>query len=180
VTSGHRASAYIDKDITIGLAACDLTSRHLTSNEASALRLSLVEDARSYFVNSAFSIGCAVDAIRKGMTTWPTVQLYYSVFYSLRGILALQGYCVYYFGRSPFILEALAGKTFRKPVGGRKATTTHGAVLRGFRSAFPSHYLVSQQIGAEDPLECTPTRGSGSRPGPSILLNCDVAHCGVY
>jgi hypothetical protein len=151
--STHRASEYISKNITLGLVARDLAIRQLTSHEAGTLRLSLVEDARNYFVNAAYSIAGAVDALRKEMTTWPTVQLYYSVFYSLRGVLALHGYCAYYLGKRPFILEALVGKSFRKPSGGKQATTTHGCVLRGFKSAFPSHYLVSQQIGVEDPLE---------------------------
>ncbi|MCC6555963.1 MAG: hypothetical protein IT372_23630 [Polyangiaceae bacterium] len=120
----------------------------LTTPETTKLQQALAEDARDYYFCGILSL---VDALRgppAGLYTWSTVKLYYSVFYALRAILALHGRCVFYIGQSCYLIEAQPGSAPR-----RGQSSTHKAVLDSFRAAIPSHWLLTQQIDYEDPLD---------------------------
>jgi hypothetical protein len=107
----------------------------------------------AYFECSALAVGCAFNGLHQRLTTWPTVQLYYSVFYALRGLLALSGCCIFYLGNSPFYIEALSGQNAERPPGGRRSATTHGAVLESFKKRLSSHSILSQDIEGMNPLD---------------------------
>jgi hypothetical protein len=149
----HSGPTYLSSRVLVGLAKADLTGRYLTEPEAMDLRSLLRFDAMAYFECAALAVGCAFRGLDQGLATWPTVQLYYAVFYALRGLLALSGYCIFYLGHAPFEMEALSGRCASKPPGGRRAITTHGAVLESFKVRLSSHNLLSQDIDGINALD---------------------------
>ena len=143
----HRAQAVADQALK-GLAANAIASRPLSSAEAGTLRASLVLDAQDAIYSGALTIAEAVQGLHRRQFTWATVKLYYSVFYLARATLALQGACVFYVNRTPYMWISSAGEMPAKRSG-----TTHKVVLDTFRTRLPNHVLVSQPIGVDDPHE---------------------------
>jgi hypothetical protein len=71
------------------------------------------------------------------------------VFYALRSFLAAQDLCIFYVQGAAFSIRAVAsaqGANLRE-------SSTHKCVFKEFRRLFPSHILLSQEIGALEPLE---------------------------
>jgi hypothetical protein len=114
----------------------------LSTNQASALVAALKQDASDYFYSGCLSVVDGIRGLVGGFYTWPTIKLYYSVFYSLRSILAAEGVCVFYIGRKPFVIKSTAGC---KP--SILKGTTHESILKLFTELYPAHLLVSQPIG---------------------------------
>jgi len=119
----------------------------LTAASASPLSAALVADAGDYFYSASISLLDAMRGLSSGFYSWPTVKCYYSTFYALRAILAVDGTGVFYIGKKPLLVEALPGQ---RP--SRTAGQTHEVVLNAFASRKPSHYLLSQNIGLRPPL----------------------------
>ena len=100
-----------------------------------------------YSLQHMVSFADALRGIRARLFTWATVKLYYSVFYCVRGILALDGFCLFYVGSKPYLVQALPGDPIRKTSG-----TTHKCIFDIFRKAYSGHELLSQQIDLTEPL----------------------------
>lgn len=148
----HRAADLLFQNAFAGLDASSILSRPISRIEAEALEEVLLDDAMNYFFSAALAIAAAIGNMRQKHWSWPTVQLYYSVFYSFRALLATGGFCIFYHGKRPYILRA-AGGVMPSRMEGRKGNTTHGVVLEAFRARFPGHYLLSQEIEGMSPIE---------------------------
>jgi hypothetical protein len=144
----HQAQGYLDASILLGAPPNRALATALNAGQASGLLQRLRQDGLGYAYSGALSIGEAASGIESRMFTWSTVKLYYAVFYLSRALLACRGVCIFYRGKTPYSIEAVAGKSPKKLSG-----TTHGVVLEEFdaRRLFPT--LVSQQIAGVKPLD---------------------------
>ena len=143
----HQAQAYISTLIPGTSSASAIQNHVLNLMQANCLLNYLKSDALSYIYSAIVSIGDATVSIRKDLFTWATVKLYYATFYAFRASLALDSICIFYIGKKPYALEVNPGKT---PV--KRDGQTHQIVLNEFRRRQPGHFLLSQQIALEDPL----------------------------
>lgn len=139
--SGHRSSAYLNTLLIPTLAPLKpkerpaaVRARVLTGAEATSLEQALYEDAREYYFSAALSFVEALRGPQQEFYTWATVKLYYSVFYALRSILALHGWCVFYVEGSCYYLKAIPGET---ATSGEQST--HKSVLKCFGKSL--HHL---------------------------------------
>jgi hypothetical protein len=126
----------------------DALALRLSTNDAVRLRQSLLIDAENYYYSGVVSFFDAFLGLERRLFTWSTVQLYYSVFYSLRCLLALKGQCIYYCNDKPFTCSGIVGTPSSACKG-----TTHKIVLNLFSHTFAGDALLSQPIGGEPPLE---------------------------
>lgn len=145
----HRAQDFITTSVLPRNASvARITTQALSMPEATSLSRYLLNDAVSYLYSSTISIGDAARGIGSLLLTWATVKLYYATFYALRSLLALEGICIFYVGARPFAVEAKAGSL---PI--RRDGSTHKVVIDEFRVRNRDSYLLSQQIGFDDPLD---------------------------
>jgi uncharacterized protein (UPF0332 family) len=124
-----------------------ITSLSLSSRDSEKLLLSLHKDAADLLYSAAVSFGDALHGISRGLFTWATVKLYYSVFYALRARLALSGICLFYIGSKPYSICVQTGEAAHKEEG-----QTHKIVIKLFQRHTLDSVLLSQQIGIEEPL----------------------------
>lgn len=120
----------------------------LNATQASGLTQALSEDALNYLYSGAVSIADATQAIDRGMYTWATVKLYYSLFYLARGQLADKGVAIFYNKTKPMSVKAAAGETPKKAAG-----NTHKVVLNLFKTSMPNHPITSNPIDSVDAFE---------------------------
>jgi hypothetical protein len=119
----------------------------LTPTSASELRAALVKDADHYATNALISIGEAIQGVRLSTYGWSLIQLYYATFYLCRTKLALDGVAIFYSGKTPYLIEAIAGST-----PSRKSGTTHEVALNAFSAYYKSDILLGQDIAGKAPL----------------------------
>lgn len=120
----------------------------LTGPQAIALSGCLGIDSTGYMFSALLSLTDAINGINKGLWSWSTVKLYYSVFYALRAHLAANGQCVFYIGSKPMGIFAQAGSNPTKLDG-----PTHKVVLERFSKLNPHHLLLSQDIDLTNPFD---------------------------
>jgi uncharacterized protein (UPF0332 family) len=118
-------------------------------SDAERLRQSLLTDAGNYYYSALVSFFDGFLDLDRHLYTWSTVKLYYSVFYTLRGLLALKGHCIYYCNGKPF---SCSGDVVGVPSVVRK-DSTHKVVLNLFGEAFAEDRLLSQPIAGEPALD---------------------------
>lgn len=118
----------------------------LTHIEARSLSDQLIHDAENYCYSALVCIADACHAMQDGFYSWATAKLYYSTFYSIRGMLAMRGFGIFYYDEKPMIIEAVAGASFRKPSKSESKGGTHGLVQTVFSNKFYNHILLSQPI----------------------------------
>ena len=126
----------------------DLTTHFLTPTEAVSLEAALKNDASRYFYSTLVTFVSGVDSIKSNHYSWAAVKLYYSIFYTLRSWLAVNGRCLFYFEQSPFLLVSNA---LESP--NRKNGPSHKILLTEFQNVFPSNYFSTGQIGLVSAFE---------------------------
>ena len=145
----HKAQQYIDSFIYPGVRTnLSLLLNPISATKAFSLDVCIKSDGADYIYSAAISVGEAIRGLCNGLTSWATVKLYYATFYSLRAILAFDGTCIFYIGRKPYSLAALAGSVPKKNEG-----TTHKVVIKVFKNLNIEPRLLSQQIDLQCPLE---------------------------
>lgn len=145
----HKSQHFLTNYLYAGSPESSLVvSQILTASDARRLQASLKEDAVDYLYSAAVSLGDALCGITRGLFTWSTVKLYYSVFYALRARLALMGVCLFYIGTRPYSISAQVGEIAKKEKG-----QTHKLVINLFRRHNLDPLILSQPIGFEDPLD---------------------------
>lgn len=117
----------------------------------------LADDSQKLIYSSLLSIAVGLRSLEYGYTTWPTVNLYYSCFYSIRAVLALSGVCLYYEARKPRALECVTGKLPTQPSKAVRGST-HKFAFEVFSRLFSNSPLLSQTIDSQPPLDWLMTR----------------------
>ena len=88
----------------------DLENYTLDDNKELHLREALRRDAEDVFFKGMLSLCEAINNIGRGLHSWATVKLYYSVFYFLRCSLALRD-CAIIRNKSLYLLKIARGAT---------------------------------------------------------------------
>jgi hypothetical protein len=144
----HKSQEYISSVIFPGKpSATIIRTRCINGSEANLLLNHLHNDALSYLYSATISLGDAIVEIKENLFTWTTVKLYYTTFYALRSLLAFDGGCIFRIGSESNFIYARAGSFAEK-----EEKQTHKAVLHRFSIHIPSHFLLSQLIESENPL----------------------------
>lgn len=120
----------------------------ITDIEAATLEKSLREDAVSLAQVAIATLFEGLNGVKHSRFTWSKIKLYYATFYAIRSMLMIRGVSIFYMGSSPHSLKSFRGETAKSRKG-----NTHSAAHVIFKEEFPSHILLSQEIGGIDPLE---------------------------
>jgi hypothetical protein len=129
----------------------------LTPQEAALLTAKLENDSQKLVYSSLLSVAAGLSGLENGYTTWPTVSLYYSCFYSVRALLALSNVCLYHDSNRPRWLESLPGKLPSNPPS-KVRGSTHKFAFQIFSQLFPNSPLLSQPIDNLPPFDWLMTR----------------------
>lgn len=124
----------------------------LTPQEATLLAGKLANDSQKSIYSSLLSIADALRGLEQEFSTWPTVKLYYSAFYALRAILALENICLYYSVNKEFWIDSIAN-AFPTRAPTKVRGSTHKFVFTIFEQKFPNSPLLSQSIDGEAPFD---------------------------
>lgn len=116
--------------------------------EAAQLTRALESDAAALGQVTLASLFEGISSVIDRRYSWAIVKLYYTAFFSIRSFLMINGWSVFYIGKSPFLLNARAGSKVTKVSG-----NTHSAVFKIFNQNFPSNIILSQEIAGIGPLE---------------------------
>jgi hypothetical protein len=119
----------------------------LSATNAAQLTTALNADAIDSYYSATVSLGDALGGINRRFFSWATVKLYYTVFYALRALMALDGHCLFHIGNAPKWIQAIPGS---QP--GKAARSSHLAVLQHFEKNYPHHPLMAQPIALDLPL----------------------------
>lgn len=145
----HKSQSYLVNDIYQENSPANLVQSHILSElEAEKLQLNLREDACDYLYSATVSLGDALCGLNRGLFTWATVKLYYSVFYTMRARLAFKGFCIFYIKTSPYSISSVPGKQAQKEKG-----QTHKVVMQLFRNNNIDPFMLSQPIELKDPID---------------------------
>ncbi|NOT05541.1 MAG: hypothetical protein HOP27_13170 [Anaerolineales bacterium] len=142
----HQSQAYIDK-IALKIQPTNITDYVFDPISASAMQTCLLTDASDYIYSASVSIADAINGVRRGLLSWATVKLYYSVYYACKGILAVNSVGIIYLNRKPYIVTAISGTKIAKKNG-----QTHKVVLNEFHNRNIDRGLLSQEIELQSPL----------------------------
>jgi len=112
----------------------------LDNRAAISLRAGAASDAAWSYRSSILSIVASLNALEAGYRSWPVVQLYYSVFYSVRSILLSNSICLYHNSSKPMQIEGVAGQVPRQ-LTFKGAGSSHIGAFRVFSSKFPENPL---------------------------------------
>jgi len=141
----HAAQAFLTRTV---FPNCSVPKNPptLTATQVNILNASLKQDATSYTYSGIITLSEAINSADHCSYSWATIKAYYSVFYFLRAILAVNGIAIFYCGKKPWILSSLLGE---RPKNGKG--NTHEMVLKEFINRLSSHWLLTQQIDSVDP-----------------------------
>jgi hypothetical protein len=117
----------------------------LTSTTSMNLFTELTTDARSYYYSAALSLLEAVIGLEAGRYSWAMVKLYYSSFYSIRSLLAINGTVIFYIGKKPRLIDCRQGESPRSATG----KTSHEVVFKAFATKYPNSNLLTHVGGVE-------------------------------
>lgn len=122
----------------------------ISSVDALALEEKLLLDAKDYFYNGLISLIEGINNVYKKSYSWGVVKLYYSLFYACRSYMAYKKICIFR-ALEVFRLDVSPNSSFTG--GGKEYKNTHKSVLNYFKSAFPSHYILSNEIDGSNALD---------------------------
>lgn len=135
-------------------------------SDVEALELSeiLKNDASKYYRSGIVTYIEAISGISRKTWSWSAVKLYYSVFYLVRSLLALEGVAYVSVGKKLGWIRTVPGAVFTKfpdkraCTGDPQATKknlsgSHGSVLYLLEKNFPNSRLLSQEIDGLYPTE---------------------------
>ncbi|WP_108254057.1 hypothetical protein [Vibrio cholerae] len=146
----HLANEYIRNHVITGHSPqiSTIPSQIFSQTHISSIRTELQNDSTHYLYSALISFIDALNGLNSGYYSWPTVKLYYSVFYSLRAYLGLNEYCIFYVGNKPFSINLKTENTAKKEGG-----NTHKVVLDVFRRVYADNVLLTQDIAQKHPFE---------------------------
>lgn len=115
----------------------------LTPNNAKLLNSFLLQDAINLYYKALISFSEAYNTIKHNSYSWPTIELYYSVFYASKAFLNLRGFAILRAERRLFYIKAYPNEKFSKCTN----TTDHKATFEILEKFFLNDdYLLSNKI----------------------------------
>ncbi|CAD5630066.1 hypothetical protein MZE84_24905 [Escherichia coli] len=121
----------------------------LPSDKVSILNESMVSDAKDVFFKSSLSLLEALFSLKRGHSSWAIVKLYYSIFYSLRTYLLLNGYAIFKNGNGGIYFIRCESDSTPVCISTRKIRGDHKTTIKAFCDFFPNHKLNTNTIDSE-------------------------------
>jgi len=127
-------------------------SLNLTSEQVHVLKSTLLEDAKDLYFKGLLSLSEAIYSMSRRLYSWATIKAYYSVFYLLRGSLALRDYAIVR-NRSLYLLPLKVGESPKKKSSDRYRND-HVCVINVYRDLYAnSDMLQSNTVDELNPYE---------------------------
>ena len=122
----------------------DFKNFQINNSQAKQLSVELKSDSKDLYHKGILSFFEGLRSIQNSLYSWATVKLYYSLFYFLRCMMALNNVAIIR-QKSLFYLKAIAGE---KPQtkNNRKYNSDHSGTINYFIDLFNSYSLLSQNI----------------------------------
>jgi len=123
----------------------DFSGLHINSQQASDILTAAYHDGTSFYYNAvvSYASACAL-LVNNKATSWPSVELYYSVFYSLKSILSFNGYSFIRDSKWLYFLQAKDGESPKRAL----INNDHKAVFAHYEALFRfGDYLLTNDIG---------------------------------
>lgn len=127
----------------------NIKNKQLFQKDLLSCQKALELDRDAFLFNAVNSFSGIITSIIKRNYSWAIVKAYYTVFYLARVNLSQINYAVVYEGSKPYVIHLNAGECFKKGTG----KSSHDVVLNLFKEKFPHHYLLSNNIGSEQPID---------------------------
>lgn len=113
--------------------------------QAANLRGCLRSEAQNLYYKALVSFFEAINSVVQNSFSWPTVELYYSTFYSTKAFLNVYEYAILRAERRLYYIRARASEKFLKC----NNTTDHKATFEVLNKHFKGDYLLSNQIDCQ-------------------------------
>lgn len=127
----------------------EFTSLSLSQAQETELREHLQVDAKGFYYNALVSFLQGIVSLRNNSISWACVELYYSVYYSLRAQLAYHQYALIR-KKGLYLLKVTQGQSPIKK-SNKKYNNDHGGAINHFKDIFQdSDYLCSNNIDGKD------------------------------
>ncbi|EMG7886145.1 hypothetical protein V5L11_004220 [Enterobacter hormaechei] len=130
-----------------------IESLQLPANKLSDLQNAIRADSIDVFYKASLSFLESLFSLRRGHSSWAIIKLYYSIFYSLRAFLLLEGYAIFKNGKGEiYFLECLEHAA---PVrmSTNKVKGDHKTTIKAFTELCKSHKLHTNTIDSISVLE---------------------------
>ncbi|MDN2607100.1 hypothetical protein OB917_29060, partial [Klebsiella variicola] len=87
-----------------------IDSIQLSASKLSDLKNAIRTDSTDVFYKASVSFLESLYSLRRGHSSWAIIKLYYSIFYSLRAFLLLEGYSIFKNGKGDIFFFRVRGK----------------------------------------------------------------------
>jgi hypothetical protein len=133
----------------VGRKGKEVLSKKITLQMKKKYRDACTIDAPHFYYKALLSFAEGVAAARDGFYSWATIQLYYSVFYCAKSILACRKIALLRAERELFYVDLRHSPEYKKTDKG----TDHGGTLDTYVKLFKdTDYLCSVNIEEKNPL----------------------------
>lgn len=112
---------------------------------------SIQEESKDYYYKGLISLCEGINGISRGLYSWATVKLYYSVYYFLRASMASQGYSILRLN-SLYILKIKKGESPQRK-NGRNYNSDHKGTILHYIDLFEHDLLQSNNIDNQNSYE---------------------------
>ena len=114
----------------------------LTQQQAQQLHIILRHEVIELYYKALISFAEAYVRVQHKSYSWPTIELYYSVFYASKAFLCAYDFAILRAERRLFYVRALPNEKFSRCTN----TTDHKATFEVMKRFFPNEYLLSNRI----------------------------------
>lgn len=118
----------------------------LMQDKVSSLGDAITLDACDIFYKSAISFLEALFSLKRGHSSWAIVKLYYSIFYSLRTYLLLDGYAPIKNGKGEIYFMKCENGSSPIRISTGTVKGDHKTTIRAFSKFYPLHKLNTNTI----------------------------------
>ncbi len=119
-------------------------NHQLTESQARDLRNDLLRDALDFYFKGLLSFCEAVNSVCSNLFSWPTVKMYYGVYYFLRSSLAAKGVAIVRI-RSLFFLKAQREQQ-AQTIGGKGGNSTHKGTIKVFQKLYKDSDILQSNL----------------------------------
>lgn len=144
-----QSQVFFEKIFTVGsnipfrqIPKKQIEATSITKQQAEQLRMALRKEARDLYYKAVVSFLEAIDGLEHNSYSWPTIELYYSVFYASKAYINMCGFALLRAERKLFYIKAQPKEKFCRCTN----TTDHKATFEILERYFKDDYLLSNQI----------------------------------
>lgn len=130
-----------------------IKSYSLPVDKVTLLSEAIVNDATDVFYKSSISFLEALYSLKRGHSSWAIVKLYYSVFYSLRAHLLLNGFAPVKNGKGEIYLIKCEANAVPFRISTSSVKGDHKTTIKAFGDLFSTHRLNTNKIDSYNIFE---------------------------